>query len=62
MGIKTNKIRCLHCGDIIESKHTHDFKFCKCGKVYIDGGLSYLRRGYPGGNGADHYEELSEEE
>ena len=62
MAIKTNKIKCLHCGDIIKSKHTHDFKRCRCGKVYVDGGLSYMRRGFPEGNWQDHYEELSEEE
>lgn len=27
--IKVNKIRCKRCGDIIESKTVHDFKFCK---------------------------------
>jgi len=32
------------CDDLIESKHTHDFKSCKCGSVYVDGGHEYLRR------------------
>lgn len=41
-----NAIQCAHCGDIIESKHTHDFKWCKCGTVYIDGGFSYTRIGF----------------
>ena len=27
--IKINKIRCKRCGDVIESKTLHDFKFCK---------------------------------
>lgn len=57
-----NKIKCKHCGDIIESKYTHDFKFCSCKKVYVDGGKLYLRRGFPDGNWEDHYEELSIEE
>ena len=26
-----NAIRCKKCGDIIESKTVHDFKFCSCG-------------------------------
>ena len=26
-----NAIRCKNCGDIIESKTVHDFKFCSCG-------------------------------
>ena len=38
-----NCIRCKHCGDVIESETTHDFKFCSCGKVAIDGGHSYLK-------------------
>ena len=39
-----NKIRCKKCGDIIESKSVHDFKFCKCKSVAVDGGHEYLRR------------------
>lgn len=42
MGVK---IKCLHCGDIIESQHVHDFRTCKCKKVFIDGGNHYLRTG-----------------
>ena len=51
-----NRIKCKHCGDIIESISTHDFKFCSCGKVAIDGGKCYLKRT---GNPND-WEELSE--
>jgi hypothetical protein len=40
-----NRIRCRKCGDVIESHYTHDFKFCKCGTVFVDGGHDYLRRG-----------------
>lgn len=39
-----NAIQCTNCRDIIESKHRHDFKFCKCGMVAVDGGLDYARR------------------
>ncbi len=42
--IMINKIRCKKCGDIIESKSVHDFKFCKCKSVAVDGGHDYLRR------------------
>lgn len=38
-----NKIKCLKCGDEIESKYRHDFKYCKCGAVAIDGGNDYQR-------------------
>ena len=60
MAIKINKIQCKFCGDIIESKTVHDFKYCKCGKVAIDGGYEYLRRCFP--ETGDEYIELSEEE
>ena len=42
--IKTNKIKCRKCGDIIESTSVHDFKFCSCGACAVDGGKEYLRR------------------
>jgi len=42
-----NKVKCLFCGDIIESKFRHDFQECKCGKIFVDGGNSYQRIGYP---------------
>ena len=39
-----NIIRCKKCGDIIESVSVHDFKYCSCGAVAVDGGKNYLRR------------------
>lgn len=51
-----NRIKCNHCGDIIESTSIHEFRFCSCGKVAVDGGRSYLKRS---GNLND-WEELSE--
>lgn len=42
--IVKNAIRCKICGDIIESKSVHDFKYCSCGKCAVDGGHDYLRR------------------
>lgn len=44
MKIIKNTIQCRKCGDIIESKHVHDFVTCSCGAVAIDGGHDYLRR------------------
>lgn len=44
MKIIKNAIQCKKCGDIIESKYTHDFKFCSCGACAVDGGHSYLKR------------------
>ena len=54
--ILVNRIRCNKCGDIIESTHRHDFKFCKCGAVAVDGGHDYLRRSF---KEKDCYIELS---
>ena len=39
------KIKCLKCNDIIESLSEHDFKKCKCGACFIDGGNQYTRIG-----------------
>lgn len=55
--IKLNMIKCNHCGDVIESKYCHDYQECKCGKVFVDGGRDYLRRGFE--NGPEDYTELS---
>lgn len=53
-----NRIRCKHCDDVIESKSVHDFKWCKCHSVFVDGGNEYGRRGYPDGDPEDHFEEM----
>lgn len=44
MKILHNVIRCKRCGDVIESKSVHDFRFCSCGACAVDGGRDYLRR------------------
>lgn len=44
--ILRNRAQCVLCDDIIESKHTHDFVGCKCGEIFLDGGLSYCRAGF----------------
>lgn len=56
--IVRNAARCRHCGDVIESTSTHDFKRCSCGTIFVDGGHEYLRRGFT--NLPDDYEDLSE--
>jgi len=40
-----NRARCRKCGDVIESTHVHDFKYCSCGSIFVDGGQEYIRRG-----------------
>lgn len=54
-----NAARCTDCGTVIESKHRHDFRACKCGGSFVDGGLSYLRRS---GNLIDLSEYTEDEE
>jgi hypothetical protein len=41
----SNKAQCNQCKTIIESTHRHDFKYCACGAIFVDGGLDYIRRG-----------------
>ncbi|WP_443092851.1 DUF7695 domain-containing protein [Bacillus pumilus] len=55
-----NAIQCKHCGEVIESKVSHEFRKCSCGKVSVDGGLEYPRRGFPEHPAENHYEELME--
>ena len=52
-----NRIRCIHCDDMIESRHYHDFVMCACGNCAVDGGLEYLRRL---SRERDGFEELAE--
>ena len=52
-----NAIKCKLCGEVIESKHVHDFVQCKCGACAVDGGHEYLRRCF---RDKDCYIDLSE--
>jgi hypothetical protein len=53
-----NAIKCIHCGDIIESRHRHDFVTCSCGCCSIDGGTEYLKRVFI--NSPNDFVDLSE--
>jgi hypothetical protein len=39
-----NSISCRKCGDDLVSEHRHDFRWCECGAVAVDGGRAYLKR------------------
>lgn len=52
-----NAIQCKLCGEVIESRHVHDFVQCKCGACAVDGGHEYLRRCF---RDKDCYIDLSE--
>lgn len=41
-----NRCMCRQCCSVIESKHVHDFVRCKCGAIFTDGGIEYVRRGF----------------
>jgi len=43
--IYINGAVCKSCGDFIRSKNRHDYKQCSCGKVIVDGGSWYCKRG-----------------
>ena len=41
-----NRVKCLECNTILESKYTHDFQQCDCpNKTFTDGGNEYQRYG-----------------
>lgn len=41
-----NAVKCLMCGEILISRHRHDFKMCSCSnKTFVDGGFDYMRVG-----------------
>lgn len=42
--IISNQVRCNLCGDTPYSSNRHDFRYCKCGHIAVDGGSAYLRR------------------
>lgn len=43
MNTSGSKVKCSECGDIIQSMHRHDFKWCLCNSVAVDGGNEYLK-------------------
>lgn len=45
-----NAAECGECGDVIESRHRHDFVWCSCGNLAVDGGLDYAKRLFGNGN------------
>lgn len=53
--IVSNQARCKKCGDVIFSRHRHDYVECSCGAISVDGGRDYLKRG----GSLDHVEEQS---
>lgn len=44
--IMVNAATCLKCADYIESNYRHDFKYCICQNISVDGGKDYIRHGW----------------
>lgn len=51
-----NQAKCLVCGDMIVSKHRHDFVWCSCKRLAVDGGSWMSRRLF---NDASMIEEMT---
>ena len=43
--IRHRTMMCGKCQNVITSMWRHDFKFCACGELFVDGGGDYLRYG-----------------
>ena len=41
--MKVSAVRCRGCGDTIYSRARHDFHWCSCESVAVDGGFEYLK-------------------
>lgn len=55
------KLFCKVCGDIIQSKHRHDYVTCSCGSCSIDGGTDYVKVSWAQGQKPeDCYELITE--
>lgn len=37
------RVRCKKCDDVIQSFSRHDFKWCKCNSIAVDGGADYFK-------------------
>lgn len=52
---RINRAKHTTCEDVITSDNRHDFRYCKCKGLAVDGGSWYLRRV----GDIDHCEEMS---
>jgi hypothetical protein len=43
--ILVNKVRCRKCGTVLNSVNPDDILYCRCGEVWISGGLIKTLRG-----------------
>jgi hypothetical protein len=52
------RVRCTKCKDIIQSMYRHDFVWCKCARIAVDGGSDYLKLTF---TAPDDYEVIDDE-
>jgi ribosomal protein L37AE/L43A len=43
--MKVQTVNCPKCGERIYSRARHDFRYCSCKYLFVDGGTKYLRFG-----------------
>lgn len=43
--VTVTTVKCPTCKEIIYSRANHDFKYCSCGEIFVDGGLDHIRIG-----------------
>jgi hypothetical protein len=41
--VKVQGVICPKCSEWIWSRHRHDFRYCRCKAIFVDGGRDYLR-------------------
>lgn len=41
--MKINAYRCPKCGSTVYSRSRHDYRWCPCETIAVDGGLDYTR-------------------
>lgn len=44
--VTVKAVKCNKCGELIYSRTRHDFHYCHCGNVAVDGGRDYLKVTY----------------
>jgi len=52
------KVKCLWCGEIIESTTEHNMIWCKCGKTGLDYNPLHSRIAFHPDGDSDMYEEI----
>jgi len=59
-----NAAECPQCGEVVRSRNRHDFRYCQCGTLAVDGGSFYLKRmiskGYTFDDIIEHSESFSD--